>query len=733
MPETADLVLHGPRGDLPLKLHAAARSLLTTTIEIGSDDEPNGLWPVRLFENSEYVYEVLDTNAATTIDVRPRVMFFPDPDQPNRGRLRTGSYVGALPIDVFLGGERYRTIVEVQSTKLDYTTEYRWMVRDIADCATGLVLERFAPTTQRLTVDWTREPRTAYERFLHLQALFADSVFEQSVLQVSTRPYIEWAERGQFASPHLPLRGGSRLARAIVRPGPRTAWPTGAVSTIPRMIHVETSEANVDNFPNRFVAHVLRDFQRLALTVRDTLMSAPDSEPAIRGKRETDQIIAHLERLLSAPLFRDIGEMGAFRADNQVILKRSGYRDVLAAYLKVAAGTSVAWTDPIMSGGQRDAAALYEYWAFLQLLEVVRSLTPDMEIGDLIQVTAEGLSLSLMRGRQQRFSGSLIHQGRQIQVDLYYNRTFSPTGVDWNDGSWSMTMRPDCSIRLKALTDGDGVPSVWLHFDAKYRLADYGLFKDVVGEDPIPGIPVRDDVLKMHVYLAAIRRTIGSYVLFPSKGSTSAPYKVYRELLPGVGAFPLLPTAEGPDTQALKTFLIQVLDHVASVATEERRHRYWEHRIFPQSGPLPHQMAQEPIHGLPPADTSVLVGFVRTPEQWAWIQRTQLYNMRSDPERNGSIDILSGESSARVAVLFGPTTILGVWHLSGEAHLYSASQLIALDYPNPRGQSYICVALGAEIHPDEPVLKHKDLRALAETDGKPFGTPIVRSWSELAK
>jgi predicted component of viral defense system (DUF524 family) len=698
------------------------------------EDNPiDGLYPVRLLEDSEYVYELMGLDSSTAIRLEPAELFFPDPDNAARGRLRTGSYVGVLPIEVEVGGVRHRSVVEVQSRKLGYLAEYRWMLRDLTNEATSLVLERFAPTRQRLSDDWLREPRSAYERFVHLQALFADPAFEQAVLYVTNRPYVDWTEQPETRLPTQPVGGGSRLGRALSRPGPRVEWPGGVIGTLPARITVEVTVPRVDNVPNRFVKHVLDHFLRLLNRVRDSLESQPDSASAVRGVREVREIERRLEVLRSAPFFRDVGEMAILPVDNQVILKRAGYREVLGAYLRVETGTRIAWEDESLSGAQKSAATLYEYWAFLQLLRVVRAITPDLDTTQLFAETKDGLTLSLKQGRERRFHGTVNRLGRDIDVDLYYNRAFSPSRRDVEGGSWSLPMRPDCSLRLQARSDGQGIPPVWLHFDAKYKLSDFGLLKDVAGIDDGPGHqPVRDDLLKMHVYLGAIRRTVGSYVLFPGEGQVNEPYRAYAELLPGLGAFSLRPVAGGPNSQALRTFLESAVNHVASVATQERRHRYWEHRIFPPNVAQPESRGREPIAGLPPADTSVLVGFVRSDEQRDWIRRTRLYNMRADVARNGFVSVSSREASAQVLVLFSSRAILGVWRLSGIASVLTASQLLAMGYPSPRGDAYVCVQLVEDI--GDVVASGVDLhrvRGLAEALDKPFGSPLTTSWAVL--
>ncbi len=716
-----------------IRLVAVRGSVENALVDLRAANPVDGLYPVRLLEDSEYVYEILGFGQSESIRLEPAELFFPDPDQGARGRLRTGSYVGVLPIEVASSGTRQRSVVEVQSRKLGYLDEYRWMLRDLNDEAASLVLERFAPTKQRLLEDWSREPRSAYERFIHLQALFADRGFEQAVIFVTNRPYVEWVEHTELRLPTQPMRGGSRLGRALTRPGPRVNWPGGATRTLPAKIAVDVTVPTVDNVPNRFVKHVLDHFLRLLNQVRDALASHPESGLAPRGLREIDEIAWRLEVLRSVPVFRDVGNMVILPVDNQVILKRAGYREVLGAYLRVETGTKIAWEDETLSGAQRKASTLYEYWAFLQLLRVVKTITPDLDISELFTETKDGLTLSLKQGRERRFHGTVNCLGRDIDIDLYYNRSFGPTRKDVEGGSWSLPMRPDCSLRLQARSDGPGIAPVWLHFDAKYKLSDFGLLQDVAGlDEDLSHQPVRDDLLKMHVYLGAIRRTVGSYVLFPGAGQASDPYRAYTELLPGLGAFSLRPVAGGVDTQALRTFLDDVLTHVASVATQERRHRYWEHQIFPSETPAPGSLGREPIQGLPPADTTVLLGFVRTDKQRDWILRTGLYNMRADLDRNGSVNVHSREASTQLLVLYGATEILGVWRLSGIATAVTGAQLLSLGYPAPRGDAYVCVHLQQRVSEEiGSELDYSRVRGLAEAIAKPFGSPAVTSWAAL--
>src|SRR5713226_7206007 len=97
-----------------VRLVAVGSSIENALVDLRAASPNDGLYPVRLLEDSEYVYEVLGLGPSGSIQLEPAELFFPDPDVTARGRLRTGSYVGVLPIEVASSGFRYRSVVEVQ-------------------------------------------------------------------------------------------------------------------------------------------------------------------------------------------------------------------------------------------------------------------------------------------------------------------------------------------------------------------------------------------------------------------------------------------------------------------------------------------------------------------------------------------------------------------------------------------------------------------------------------------
>src|SRR5438309_9274268 len=105
------------------------------------------------------------------------------------------------------------------------------------------------------------------------------------------------------------------------------------------------------------------------------------------------------------------------------------------------------------------------------------------------------------------------------------------------------------------------------HYDDKYRVEDWrGQFciddENVVLDEEKraeerEGAPRREDLLKMHAYRDAIRRTEGAYVIYPGRqGQENVSWFAFNDVLPGLGAFALRPgpgIAGGLDN--LRTFL----------------------------------------------------------------------------------------------------------------------------------------------------------------------------------
>jgi len=320
-----------------------------------------------------------------------------------------------------------------------------------------------------------------------------------------------------------------------------------------------------------------------------------------------------------------------------------------------------------------------------------------------------------------------------LRLELAFNKTFrAPAG-----GSWSTELRPDCSLEVRS-EDNEGAwfEPVWLHFDAKYRIESLKEVLDQVTPDTRAGGVKRDDILKMHAYRDAIRRSAGAYVLFPGDRKWEAPE--YRELLPGLGAFPLRPSATGASGAfELAHFLEDVLDHVSTQITQHERGRYWTREVYGRA--VPRNAAGAPAARFlrrPPADTIVLLGFVRGTNHLSWIHETRLYNLRATGER-GRVGLRGPELAAAFVLLYGSgLEEVELWRVRGAPELHTREEMVSLGYPSPTGQAYYCLSVRqVDLGPWREIATPERILSLrtAMFPAAPKGRPVTLTWLQLSE
>jgi uncharacterized protein len=399
----------------------------------------------------------------------------------------------------------------------------------------------------------------------------------------------------------------------------------------------------------------------------------------------------------------------------------------------------------VFAASQRNIATLYEFWCFLAVVNSLGRVCGEDQTARAFTVAGDGISVTMRSGLASKLSWSVRRGGRPLRVEVFFNRTFAGKDDRW--GSWSRAMRPDCSVRIRPegstpLRVSTQELEVWLHFDAKYRvdnlLAQLTSAPDLdesLGELPTSGGAKRDDLLKMHAYRDAISRTAGAYVLYPGAEIVNIRrHPGFKELLPGLGAFPLRPSSDGlpSSSQALDQFWSDVLTHVASQVTRDERHRFWTATIHRPSGHILESSLTTDFLDEPPADTDVLLGFIRDIEQRQWIERVRQYNIRAG-DRVGAVEIGGRELGAKLLLLYENRH--STLHVAHAARIVrwrpaTAADLKASGYPNPRGDLYFVADLEFVEHLSS-WSDSIDLELL--TASVRSGAPLVVTWWDVIR
>lgn len=295
-------------------------------------------------EEGTYVFAVNGFDDADAVEIVPGDELFSfDDSSRKRGRMMPRQHVGRIGVRV--RGEEVEgyAVVLVEPKKLEAQTEYRQMLTDIAEVATEALLQGFAPAALSLEHAAELRPQLLYQQFAFLHARLMGAG-ERDLALVLNRPHRAWIDHQEHQLPGTPMRGGSRNIRALTRPGPRVRTPSGnPVSSLPARLAVSRSEETLDTEPNRFVAFALRRWRELALNVQTVLTAQGQmTGPISRGLDAASEVIAVIDRTLSAPMFRSVGRLGSFPTASQVLQKRAGYREVLRTFVLTEMGARMA-------------------------------------------------------------------------------------------------------------------------------------------------------------------------------------------------------------------------------------------------------------------------------------------------------------------------------------------------------------------------------------------------------
>ncbi len=410
--------------------------------------------------------------------------------------------------------------------------------------------------------------------------------------------------------------------------------------------------------------------------------------------------------------------------------RREGYREVFQAWVHFAMAARLVWEggDHVYGTGQRDVATLYEYWVFFALLQAVGkvfALNPkDKEA--LMEPTADRFSLKLKAGKHIALSGQSTQPGRVLEVRFSYNRSFRATTKPRVAGSWTQPLRPDYTLSLwpKGFTELEAEQQelmVHVHFDAKYRLdqvaellapanAADDLSDDAVNaqldaekREESRGTYKRADLLKMHAYRDAIRRSQGAYVIYPGDNGASTRRQGFHEVLPGLGAFAMRP---GAGTNALEDFLRDVVNHVADRSTAREQQSFHVYKAYESTPPptaqeeralyavMPEKLPGSTIRQTPPRETFVVVGWLKSAEHLQWITAQGKYNFRMG-NTPGALRLSPQIAGATYLLLHGANGqaepgLFRIKEPERGPEVLTAAELNAMGYPTaPTQASYL--------------------------------------------
>lgn len=547
-----------------------------------------------LFEDQRYWYDLQCTDATVTATlIADGKIIRQSPSRGTHGILDTRSQAGILALSIRLirnsDEEHLTTNVEVLPAKFELAL-FRSMVDDVCKQALALALRLSASARIPLRVGEGLDSASAPQRFFFLQHLLGSEQFEYALDRISRAPHsrIERTvvKQNLMTSRRLGRTGVQAIASGRNRVLVPVGHPLAHLWSVPATGIVASATETNDTPENRFIRFALEEFSNHLLLIK-ALCVQSKVQSTQRIADAADKLHSRLLHTLEHPVLRDLSPSSLLPLGSPVLQRRAGYREVLEAWLKFHIAATLQWDggDDAFGAGKKDTDKLYEYWLFFQLLTL---LSTDLGIQmpspeRFLAESDDALFFRLKAGKGFIHEGVVKAASRMISVKFSYNRTFSENDDPMVEGSWTLAMRPDFTISFWPAAISEELAErlqllVHLHFDSKYRLRGASnLFQPVdigeLKEEEKRGNYNRADILIAHAYRDAIRRSGGSYILYPGAEKSPTLRQQFHEILPGLGAFPVRPTNDGFSTgiEQVGKLLRKVVSHLTDCGSSREQ------------------------------------------------------------------------------------------------------------------------------------------------------------------
>ncbi|MBO9728984.1 MAG: DUF2357 domain-containing protein [Chitinophaga sp.] len=718
------------------------------SVEITAISEADCLWEINPAEAIEWGEAIIQIKEGFSYDYKlpegfelmgsKKIIRRHQYKQSTTGTLSPGNFVGTLTIEVV--STRDESIVgafdlEVRSVKADYRTDYRLMLEEITEKCTELIMRHTSPASQYFTAVPHTSSKIIYQRFSFIKSILDSEEFDRALNKILQSPVTVWKEKEIEKEAHKIKRLNSKQLRKL------SISSTNPFIKLAAFHKIET----VDAPENRFVKYALTEFLDICTLFYSKL------DDARNHQKEVLRLMEKLQHYLSHHILKSIGPLHTLILNSPVLQRKEGYRELLRSWLMCDLAAQLTWRggEDVYDAGKKDVATLYEYWIFFKLIDSTINIfqleTPNIET--LIASTANGLELKLKQGSFIAVKGIFNSPTRKFNVQLSYNRTFKKEQPYPKSGSWTTSLRPDFTLSLwpyhlenEAAEREELI--VHIHFDAKYRIEHLqdnpNSHPDLNEEKDDPDIKKykKVDLLKMHTYRDAIRRTAGAYVLYP--GGKIESFRGFHEILPGLGAFSIFPSKSNNGIQQLEQFLKDVVTILLNRTSQRERMASKTFEIYKEAPSFALNMSlPEPTginRALIPEDTYVLVGYYKNEEHLKWILSSNLYNTRINSKK-GPMYLNPFITSAKYLLLHNKEEKISTKFFKLKTKgpkVFSKQDLQKKKYPTPPSQDlYLVFEIDPNIETDFKEYSWNVTRLKGFKSGKGYALPFAISLAEV--
>ena len=405
------------------------------------------------------------------------------------GDFRVINYIGVAWIEV---KHSRRIRFEIIPEKIGYEDDYRSMVEAIAGKCQQLLLDWNAPTSLSFSADPATRKRLLLEQFLFLRHCMGTDRLDLYLEILTRNPHRALIREDRWGAESDSRFGDDPIRHARDWAASNSTAASYFRGYLPKEINTVTKRETLDTAPNRFVKYALGQFREICQMVLDH----PDVEGAAHD--EAHAMRESLDSFLAQKWLWDVGDISQIPLNNQTLLKREGYRQVLEAWFLSDVAAQLDWEgrEDAYDGNNRDVATLYEYWLYFELYELLSTevgCEPVETIQDpleaevlpfMVQIDGSGLRINLKQGKASYSSFRYTpNEGMANRLHLYYNRSFQKQTI-LRSGTYSRPLRPDYTLVVipesiaqqhtshltaEKVAEEQG-QITYLHFDAKYRV-----------------------------------------------------------------------------------------------------------------------------------------------------------------------------------------------------------------------------------------------------------------------
>ncbi len=454
----------------------------------------------------------------------------------------------------------FRLQTEVFPQKMDYRSDYKFMMAEISQIIQNLAFDTLKDTYKRSRARTTGHS-TENEWWNILDGLFEYLVINLGVIGRQAKHDIQASE---VILPVEKIRQAKNHKTNWFKKNQKYAHKTscGVKVSLNYFTHAPSKKKYVtyDTWENRFIAWAIRGLIDKLRKYHGNIVSKFDLEspsPYAPVLTRIKKYQGHLQGILHENPFNEVGPFEKRAHFSTSLTRGVGYRDFMHIYMLLSRGLELA-DNEIFKIELKNISTLYEYWCFLKLVQITKEMHDyDIFYQDLIKVSASRVVVKLRNGENSKIMFRKKESNETTTV--HYNKEYKRD----NKKIFTFDQIPDYTISFKK--DGFEKP-FWYLFDAKYRFEEKPRQEEKTFDVPQDAIGqlhrYRDAILHSEpsqtTYRSAIKN-LGGVILYPyplpeENFLNNNYFQSLKEV--NIGALPFLPTK----TKLVSEFLKELIN-----------------------------------------------------------------------------------------------------------------------------------------------------------------------------